>query len=344
VPSMAMLQPQQQKRVDGIVALVKEFMDARFSHAVRVNPNIGHVYADLSWQQLVTLKEIIGDTKAWGPIRYYVCDVLCSDDEAKIRSLFTPSDQNSLMNEIVNLAEDKADRRMGNLSIRNMRSLYKTLDPSLERIVELIQTWIWWDLQDVSDMYSFDIEYHRIVKLAKQPLTEKILVYYKKAMKKHGDDEINKKIILEYEVAKLEKIVNRLRGRLEDEPGYHIILKRDDLPSKTLDDIIVTMGKHIRNKQKVEAMGEITDEIRKLYAQTMNMPPQDLTKELILQQEQHSIHQLEESMQSILNLGRPLDEPYNYKMKHFLELEKRFMKLKNAVAPAQPQPEEVAAS
>ena len=56
-------------------------MDIRFAHASRVNPNVRHIYEDIRWQQLTQLRLILESSKAWGPDRYYVADVLCEDNE-----------------------------------------------------------------------------------------------------------------------------------------------------------------------------------------------------------------------------------------------------------------------
>lgn len=331
---MAELSPQQQKRVEGIVAIVKEFLDARFEHAIRINPNIANVYADLSWQQLVTLKQILSETKAFGPVRFYVCDILSSDDEHKKRALFSPTDQNSIMNEIINLAEDRSETTSGTLNIRNIRTFYKALDPSLEQIVELIQTWIWWDLPDSADMFAFEQEYQRILKLAKQPLSDKIIDYYRKLMKWASDKELTKKDILEYEVQKLSKIVQNLGRRIAEEPGYKMILKRDKLSSEMLEEMIIKLAKHINNLRKIRQMNEIPDELKGLYSKSLNISPQDVTKEIIIQFEEKSINQLEEKIKDTLNLGQALGEPYNYKEKKFKELEKRLNQLKSMLFPS----------
>ncbi|MCD6386352.1 hypothetical protein J7M23_11315 [Candidatus Sumerlaeota bacterium] len=331
---MAELSPQQQKRVEGIANLVKEFLDARFEHAIRINPNIAHVYSDLSWQQMVTLKQLLSDTKAFGPVRYFVCDILSSDDEQKKRALFSPTDQNSIMNEIINLADERAETTRGILNIRNIRTFYRALDPSLEQIVELIQTWIWWDLPDAADMFAFEQEYQRILKLAKQPLSTKIIDYYRKTMKWSSEKELTKKDILEYEVQKLSKIVQNIGERIAEEPGYKMILKRDKLPSETLEEMVLRLGKHINNLRKIREMKEIPDEIKAMYGKTLNITPQDVTKDLIIQSEQASISQLEEKIKDILNLGRALGEPYNYKKAKFQQLEKRLRQLKSMLFPS----------
>ena len=114
--------PQQEKRIDGILALVKDYLDARFTHARRVNPRISHIYADIMWQQLATLRLILREGKAFGPVKYLVADILCSDDEPKRKALFNPVDQNSIMNEIIDVEEEKRDQKAGTLEIKDIDS------------------------------------------------------------------------------------------------------------------------------------------------------------------------------------------------------------------------------
>lgn len=330
---MPALTPQQEKRVEGIAAIVKEFMDARFEHALRINPHIGPPYADLSWQQLVTLRQILAEDKAFGPVRFRVCDILASDDEAKKQALFSPTDQNSIMNEILNLSDQVKETRAGILNIRDIKTFYTALDPSLSRIVELIQTWIWWDLPDAADIFSFEQEYQRILKLAKQPLTDKIIDFYRKAMKRTTEAEITLKDILEYEINKLEHIVKRLKQRNEAEPGYQMILKRDEESTQAIDEMIVSLAKHINNLKKIQETPEINDEIRNVYAKILQIPPADVTRNIIIHYEENSINQLKQKLRDTLNMGRVLGTPYNYKTRRIQEIERRFEQLKKALLP-----------
>ena len=331
---MADLTLQQQRRVEGIVELIQEFLSARFEHAIRVNPSIVHVYQDLSWQQLVTLKQILSRTKAFGPLRFYVCDILASDDDAKKRALFLPTDQNTIMNEIVNLQEDKKETRHGILTVRDMRSFYRALDPSLERIVEVVQTMIWWDMPDAADMFSFDHEYQRVVKLAKQPLTDKIIDYYRKQMKRSPDMELSRNDILEYEVSKLEAILIKLRTRCDNEPGFQIIIKRDVISAKGIDDLVFRLATHTNNLKKIEAMNDLSDELREMYAKTLKITPQDVTRDIVIMFEKNTIEQLKGKLKDMLNMGQALGEPYNLKTRKVEQIEKRFEKIKQALFPS----------
>ncbi|MBN1903289.1 hypothetical protein JW926_18365 [Candidatus Sumerlaeota bacterium] len=223
------------KRVHGILEKIMEYLDIRFAHAVRVNPNVRHIYADIRWQQLTSLRLILESTKAWGPDRYYVADVLCEDNELRKKSLFLPTDQNSILNEIINLKEQKETaRRAGQLPIRDMRTFYSALDPSLERIVELIQTWIWWDLPDACDMVSFEHQYQVLQKvLHLTRLDGPVMDHYQKIFRKTAA-EINTRMVKEYEFNRLEQILKRFHERRTLEAGHEMIVKRDVKEDKTL--------------------------------------------------------------------------------------------------------------
>jgi len=228
------LNPKTQKRVDSIVKHIQNYMDIRFAHAVRVNPNIERVYDDVRWQQLKTLRQILESSKAFGPDRYYVADILCDDNMLRKRALFNATDQNSIFNEVINLKDRvEMEKRAGQLPVHDMRTFYTALDPSLEKIVELIQTWIWWDIADASDTVAFEHQAIIIKQLQTVPLEGQILEHYQKVLKKSAS-ELSRKIILQYEFDRLENVFKQLLERRSEEAGFQMILKRDVKEDKTL--------------------------------------------------------------------------------------------------------------
>jgi hypothetical protein len=228
------LNPKTQKRVESILKKIQDYMDIRFTHAVRVNPKIGHVYDDVRWQQLTTLRQILESSKAFGPDRYYVADMLCDDNMLRKRALFTATDQNSIFNEVINIKDRMEwEKRAGQLPIHDMRTFYSALDPSLEKIVELIQTWIWWDIADSSGMVAFEHQAIIMKQLQTVPIEGQILEHYQKTLKKAAS-ELDRKMILQYEFDRLENIYKEYQERRTEEAGFQMILKRDVKEDKTL--------------------------------------------------------------------------------------------------------------
>lgn len=222
------------KRVHGILDRIKDYMDIRFAHAARVNPHIRHIYEDIRWQQLASLRLVLESSKAWGPDRYYVADVLCEDNELRKRSLFLPTDQNSILNEIINL-KDKQEtaRRAGQLPIRDMRTFYTALDPSLERIVELIQTWIWWDIHDACDLVAFEHQHQVMQKVINIKIEGPVMDHYQRIFRKAAS-EITHKMVLEYELSRLDHIIKRIIERRSEDSGHEMIVKRDPKDDNTI--------------------------------------------------------------------------------------------------------------
>ena len=228
------LNPKTQKRLDGILKHIQDYMDARYAHAARSNPKVSQVYFDIRWQQLTALRLILESTKAYGPDRYYVADILCEENVMRKKSLFNPTDQNSILNEIINLKDkEEKQRRAGQLPIHDMRTFYSALDPSLERIVELIQIWIWWDLADASDMVAFEHQVLVLKQLRDVKLEGAIMEHYQKALKKPAS-EINRKMVLQFEFDKLESLYKQFDERRQMDAGYQMIVKRDIKEDKTL--------------------------------------------------------------------------------------------------------------
>lgn len=329
------LTPLQQKRVEGIRDIVHDYLDVRFAHASRINPTISHVYKDLSWQQLETLRHILSETKMFGPVRYLVADVFASDDESKKYALFNPADQNSILNEIVNIKEELKETRAGILDIKDMRSLYTALDPSLEHIVELIQTCIWWDLPDAVDLFNFDQEYQRIVALQKREIDDKISDYYHKLFHKSRDTEITKEGILEYEFERLKHIYDRFHKRRDEEPGFRIIIKRDPLPEDNIYSLIEDSRNHYQAKEKIQNLPELDKESKTHYAQALSLTPKEIDVEKAVKFEEAQLDRKLGELQEALKNKRTLGEPYDYKRAQLEKLQDRLSHLRSILFPAE---------
>lgn len=323
---------QQQKRIDGIMAIVKDYLDVRFTHARRVNPRIGHIYADVMWQQLATLRLLLRGAKAFGPVKYMVADILCSDDDQKRKALFNPVDQNSIMNEIVDVEEEKRDQRAGTLEIKDMRTMYKALDPSLEMVVELIQTWIWWDLPDAADVLNFDQQYQRIMSLQSREITDQIIDYYHKIFRRPAT-EVTRQEILDYEFKKLTAILDRLVGRRQIEGGYQIIIKREELPDTATDSLMLDLSKHIMGLQKLQNLPGLDDDMKQYYQKVLGESHEDVDINSAIAFEERKIKEGKATVLQALSDEKALGEPYDYKQAHLAELQKRYNEMKAFLYP-----------
>ena len=134
------------RNLEGILFYLNDYLAIREQQTIRINPAIAGVINDMVWVQVTNLRRVMTKTKAFGPERLRVADILASDDESKRRSLFHHADQNSIIFEIMNKAEDQHRGRVSEMPIHDMRTLFRALNPALEVLVELIQHWILWIL------------------------------------------------------------------------------------------------------------------------------------------------------------------------------------------------------
>lgn len=322
---------QQQKKIEGVCKKVKDYLDIRFAHASRINPKIAHTYEDLVFPQIESVRNLLGSSKAFGPIKFVVVEILVGDDDNKRKALFSPTDQNSMMNEILNL-RDKDDKKKtaGTLDIKDLMTYYKAIDPSLEKIVELVQTWIWWDLGDACDLYHFENQAARIAHLRDNELTDNIIDYYKKTYKKAAE-EITKEFILAVEIEKLEHLCDRFEAQRKLEEGYQQIFKRDEAPNTNVDQLIINVSKRLMAVEKVKSSQVLEPAIKDYYSKTMAVPPGEITKERILEYEDRIIREMKQQIAKAITENRILGLPYNYKLLQLKTIKEQFVKLENTM-------------
>ncbi len=315
------------KKIEGVCKKVKEYLDIRFSHASRINPNIAHIYEDMVWQQLEALRITLGEAKAFGPVKFITIDVLTGDDDAKRKAMFSPTDQNSIMNQILNM-QDKDDKKKtaGILAIKDLRSFYQALNPALEKILELMQTWIWWDLGDACDVYHFELQVARISALRDNDLTDNIIEYYRKIHKKAAE-EITKEFILAIEIEKLKHLLDRFESFRKAEEGHQMVIKRDEIPGRAVDQSIVNLSKRIMTLEKVKTSQVIEPAIKDFYAKTLGCTPAEVTKEKIIENEESVIRELKSQLAKSITQDKTYGSPYNFKLSQLNTLKENYAKL-----------------
>jgi hypothetical protein len=212
---------------EGIMNYLHDYLRIRERQAVRMNPRIANVIGDMVWQQMENLRALLLKSKSFGPERYRVADILAGADDLKRRALFSLSDQNSILYEIVDRADDQ-QRRVAELDIHDMRSLFRAIDPSLERIVQLIQHWIFWDLPDAADLYQFDVQLERYAAVRVGELPEEVRARYTTVLRKAPGQEVSTSEVVLFEVKRLEGILNRFVARRVEEEAYMMIIQRDE--------------------------------------------------------------------------------------------------------------------
>lgn len=214
------------RNVDGILNHMREYLNSREQQVVRMNPALENVIKDVVWIHLEILQNVLHRAKAFGGEKFRVADILTGADDNKRKALFSSSDQNSIMDEIIERTDDVG--KSADYSIHDMRTFFRSIDPALENLVQLIQHWMKWDISDAADLHAFDEQVRRLTALRGIQLNDDLKARYRQALGKPVDAPVTDEEIFQMEMRRLDQIAGRFCGmRSEDEP-YQLIICRDD--------------------------------------------------------------------------------------------------------------------
>lgn len=216
------------RNVDGILAHMREYLDAREQQVVRMNPKLENVIKDVAWIHHEILRNVLHKSKAFGGEKYRVADVLAGADEGKRKALLSSSgDQSSIMDEIIERTDDSGKKTVDH-TIHDMRSFFRSIDPALENLVSLIQHWMKWDLPDAADQHGFDEQVRRLTALRGIQLTDDLRGRYRQALGKPTDEPVSDQEVFEMEMRRLDQIAGRFCGRRAEDEPYQLIICRDE--------------------------------------------------------------------------------------------------------------------
>lgn len=315
----------QDRNVDGILHYLEDYLAVREQQAIRVNPRIANVIDDVVWAQVENLRQILQGLKSFGPERIRVADILVGDDDLKRKALFSHSDQNSIVHEIVNRADEQRGR-VAELAIHDMRTLFRAMDPTLENIVELIQHWLLWDLPDAADLFHFDLQVARCAYLRTNPLTDELREKYRAALHKRPGDVVAAKDILAFELARLEHILNSFVQRRTEEKAFMMIIRRDEQVGSASSREILRIAEHLRTLEALEKeTGDLPPPLIEKYAKLLCRTPEEITREQVIDFEKRTIADAKRHLAGYLEDDRYRGEAYDYKKVQMQQLRDRYV-------------------
>ena len=314
----------QDRNVDGILHYLHDYLSVREQQAIRINPSIARVIDDVVWAQVENLRQILQGLKGFGPERLRVADILVGDDDLKRKALFSHSDQNSIVHEIINRADEQRGR-VAELAVHDMRTLFRAMDPSLENIVELLQHWLLWDLPDAADLFHFDLQLARCAYLRTNPITDEIRERYRAVLHKRTEEQILDRDILACELQRLEHIVNSFVIRRSEEKAFMMIIRRDEMPGSASSQEILRLAEHIRVLEALEKeTGPLAPPLAEKYARALGRSPDDVTREQAIDLERKILAEGKRRLYGYLEDDRYRGEPYDYKKVQTQQLRERF--------------------
>jgi len=215
------------RNVDGILNHMRDYLNSREQQVVRMNPKAENVIRDIAWIHLEILRHVLQKPKAFGGEKYRVADVLAGADDNKRKALLSASDQNSILDELIDRPDEMTGKKSAE-AIHDMRTLFRSIDPSLENLVQLIQYWVKWDLPDAADQHSFDEQIRRLSALRGIQMTDDIRSRYRAALGKPVDAPVTDQEIFSMELKRLEQIAGRFCARRSEDEPYQLIIRRED--------------------------------------------------------------------------------------------------------------------
>lgn len=339
-----------QQYTEQILKRLTDYLSIRFDQAIRINPRLRTLKQDLMYHELENVRTCLMGEKIYGATRLVVANVLMSDDERKRRGLMSPTDQTSIQVELVShVREEVKQATRGQIRIHDLKTFYSAIDPTLSDMMDLIETWIWWDIYDATELSRFEQKLCIIQAVRQGRCTPEMRRYYSNLMRQlSGTDAVadeaeltvSDEEILAYEFGQLVQIRDQWRSRRENDYGYMYVLQRDPLPACDMNESIAQMVELVRTYDTVERGGEPDEETKQNWAPQMRLAPAKVTRDGLLGFLRGRILELQRDAAGNQCDGERLGPPYRYKMRQLEMMEKRMSELKGQIQlPAgEPQP------
>ncbi|MFH0793938.1 MAG: hypothetical protein V2A74_07895 [bacterium] len=320
------------KRVEQLVGIVSDYLHSRFEMATRFSPPLKSVREDAIWLQLRVLRHVLVSFRSFGPEKLHVIDIMSGEDETKRLTLFTHTNQNQIYSEIIQKKEE-GKKGLGGLDIKDIGSLLRVIEPSMERLIELIQNWIWWDLRDAVDLRNADEKLQRIQSLAKAEINEPMKDYYRSEMKMSAGQEIGKPQILGFEVGRYEETVQHFMQFRQEEPTFRVILRYEthEGEDQALNGLILKMSHRLLVLERLHKGETLDPQVLQAYSQITGLPKEELSSERLQALIRKMVADEARELRQILESEAQAGERYDYKARQASELQRKLLGLKKAL-------------
>lgn len=316
--------PAQKRAVEAILHQMQDYLDMRLEQVRRINPHIEAIWEDVCWQQMTNLRISLSSDKSFGPVRCHVAETMLGDELRRAGEFFNPTSQVNVMGEIIEEREKETARTAGILEIHDMRTLFRAVEPTLERIVTLLQTFIWWDLHDAVDLARFDKKKMVVEAISRDGLKPEVAEAYKEPLQTGKTPSAGQ--VLQYEGRLLQQTVDSFRFRRGGEHGYRIIVAREtDQPEDA--DMLVDMLHNQNTLLKGLRKGKpLDDQLKEQLARGLHRDPADVTPELAMESLEKAVEKNRRRLCDALT-GKRTGAHYDYKARQLERLEEQLAKL-----------------
>lgn len=328
------LNPYTEINAVGVLKNLTQYLDIRFDYAARLNPKMRQVEMDLKWHQLDATRHLLLKSKPLGEVRFHVADIMVSYDVDKKRMLYSPKGQIAIMGEVLTSQKDDLHAKGGGQGIRDLATLYTAIDPWLKPILELMQTWTWWDLPDSADMTLYDQSLDRFRQLSQGQIDDKLKAYYTQEMKSEKSPDMTMQGILDFEFYRMESVVLAVEKRRSEEPNYEQIIARESSGSDNAAHPLVTqLAQHVRAYDSIKATGRIEPSLVDYYSKAIQCASTEVTPQRVLDFEERYLANAKQDVVLAIQKDKGEGEPYNFKLRQYVEIRKMLENLRAQVKP-----------
>jgi hypothetical protein len=318
---------------EAILKHLNEYLSIRFDHAIRINPALRTIKEDLLYHEVENVRTCLMGEKIYGVNRMVVAKVLMGDDEKKRRGLMSPTDQNSIQVELVShVRETVAQATRGQIKIHDLKSFYSAINPMLNEMMDLIETWIWWDVFDSSEIARFEQKLGLLQLMRQGRMPPEMRRLYGTLIRTPAegaseataetDQAVTDDEILQYEGEKLVHIRDQWKMRRQYDHGYMFVLQRDELPAVNQGALIHQIADRVREYDRIDQSTDIDEDMRHAYAPTLKVAPAKVTREILLEHLQAKLVEAEREMLLHTDAERHLGPPYRFKVRQLEIIDK----------------------
>ncbi len=308
-------------QVKAIQHILMDFINARFDHAIRVNPSLACVRNDLEWHIRVKVELVLRSTRSMGIEKFVVASILVGDNERLKKRVMSPTDQLSIYHQLLDIEEEGGGHEA--VAVNSLKAFYKFINPVLENFTVLAESWLVWDLMDAADFARMFEDIKDITFMLKNnSATPEIEKAYRKVKNiENPTIEVSLDDILVYRWHFLKLLYERKKFELSEEPPYKMILKRDPIKGMTFDNLVIKYYQSLAKVHSMKKTGTISPQDRENYAKLLGVKPEEVTLELALQYENMNLESAKESLGNLVKGNIPLGAPYNLKQAYFKKIE-----------------------
>jgi hypothetical protein len=262
-----------------------QYYELRVAQMYRSRPGLRGHLDDLNFLLMTNLKLLLGGSKPFGGERRTVCWLVFGDDITKRKALLNPTDQVTLLNEVVEKEDDNKKQTAGMGAIKSIRTLFSHIDSSLDSIVQTLQSFLWIETPDVFDIAVVDVASGYLGQILQaRGVPDNLKPCLNHSLRRALDEPVQLEEALLTYYHRLRRAATNFQHRFEDAKPFSMVIRREMTPqgSEEAHRLIMECAQHLSNAAGVHKAGAVSPEAAQHYARIMGAAPEQITVERVV--------------------------------------------------------------